>query len=65
MTPPFELKNPVTSHIFTVNCTIRLCPLNFARVPLHLEVLVTLGPAKTEQLRVVAHEANPMARIDC
>jgi len=40
-----------------------LGPANLTRVPLHLKVLVTLAPAETELLSVVAHKGSPVARV--
>ena len=41
-----------------------LGPFQFARLPLHLEVLVAFGAAEAEGARVVAHEGDAFGRVD-
>ena len=39
-------------------------PFEFARLPLHLEVLVAFRAAEAESARVVAHEGDAFGGVD-
>ena len=41
-----------------------LCPFQFARLSLHLEVFVTFGAAEAKCSSIVAHECNAFGRVD-
>lgn len=53
--PPLHLKGGVLSQLLACKLAVRLCPLDLARVALHLEVFVALGPAEAEHLQQGLH----------
>ena len=52
---PKEELGQYLSQLFSSKLSIGLCPLDFPRIALHLEVLVTLAPAKSEDLHKGCH----------
>jgi hypothetical protein len=54
----------VNDHLFTAQGAMGFCPLELARLALHLEVFVAFGAAEAEGAGVVADEGDPFGWID-
>lgn len=52
------------NHLLSICPPERLCPSNLSRVPLHLEILMTFGPAKSEAFRIVSDEHVSISGVD-
>mmetsp|Transcript_3202 Transcript_3202/g.8494 ORF Transcript_3202/g.8494 Transcript_3202/m.8494 type:complete len:211 (+) Transcript_3202:351-983(+) len=61
---PLQLKGRVVRQILSLGCSVRLRPLHLARVALHLEVVVALGPAEPEHRAIVSGEHDPPSGVD-
>eukprot|EP00211_Chloroparvula_japonica_P014951 CAMPEP_0119120430 /NCGR_PEP_ID=MMETSP1310-20130426/1473_1 /TAXON_ID=464262 /ORGANISM="Genus nov. species nov., Strain RCC2339" /LENGTH=262 /DNA_ID=CAMNT_0007109907 /DNA_START=180 /DNA_END=963 /DNA_ORIENTATION=+ len=59
-----HLEGGVVGEILAARRAVGLGPLHLARVALHLEVVVALGPAELEHLVVVAHEHDAPPGVD-
>lgn len=59
----FEFERRVERHLLAVGLAEGLCPSYLSGVSLQLEVLVALGLAELEDLCVVAHEGDALARV--
>lgn len=59
----FEFERGVERHLLAVGLAEGLCPSYLSGVSLQLEVLVALGLAELEDLCVVAHEGDALARV--
>jgi len=55
---------PYLSELLPSCLAVRLGPAHLARIPLHFEVLVALGAAEVEHLRVIPDERDAVARVD-
>mmetsp|Transcript_39583 Transcript_39583/g.99493 ORF Transcript_39583/g.99493 Transcript_39583/m.99493 type:complete len:271 (+) Transcript_39583:53-865(+) len=59
-----QLKRGILSELLPSCLAVRLGPAHLARIPLHFEVLVALGAAEVEHLRVIPDERDAVARVD-
>lgn len=59
-----KLIDSVDCQLLAMRLTEGLCPSELARISLHLERFVALRSAKAEDLAVIAHKADAVARVD-
>ena len=61
---PHGQQRLVDDHLLAAQRAVGFCPLEFAGLALHLEVLVAFGAAEAEDFGVVAYKGDALGGVD-